>query len=51
MPGDPPMRKDGRCRQCRKPLPPVAVKNLDPFCRTDCARKWWAAETAARAEQ
>ena len=37
---DPQIRKDGRCSVCRKPRPEVAVKHFDPFCSSDCAKRW-----------
>jgi hypothetical protein len=38
---DPPVRGDGSC-VCGRERPPVAVKHADPFCSTECARRWWA---------
>lgn len=46
-PGDPPVRKDGKCarRGCSKQRHPErslryggAAAQLDPFCSTDCCR-------------
>ncbi len=30
-----------RCRreECRRTLPPLAIRDKDPFCSTDCCRK------------
>lgn len=40
-PRDPPVRKSGRCRECRKERPPMAVKHADPFCSAECCREWY----------
>jgi hypothetical protein len=39
MPGDPGVRKHGRCRVCGTPRPELAVANKDPFCSTSCCRQ------------
>jgi hypothetical protein len=39
---DPPVRDDGCCAICGRELSPVAVKHADPFCSTECARRWWS---------
>lgn len=58
MIADPPVRADGSCVVCRKPrltrLPKVITQRSktelldhlagDPFCRTECARKWHRTE-------
>ncbi len=38
---DPPMRKDHTCHVCRNPLPEMAIKHGDPFCRPGCARDFY----------
>jgi hypothetical protein len=35
---DPPTREDGRCIQCEKRRPPIAVEFDDPFCSNVCCR-------------
>ena len=47
MKPDPPVRRDGRCAECGKPRYPgrsrkygKGAADLDPFCSTNCARKW-----------
>jgi hypothetical protein len=37
---DPPRRADGRCVNCRRDRPVIAVKDGDPFCSNECARTW-----------
>lgn len=37
---DPPARRGGRCATCGQPLPDLAVKAGDPFCTTDCCRRY-----------
>ena len=40
MQGDPPIRRDGRCAVCSGRRGEIARRNLDPFCRTECAKLW-----------
>jgi len=47
MKPDPPVRRDGKCAECGKPRYPgrsrkygKGAADLDPFCSTNCARKW-----------
>ena len=39
---DPKPRRNGKCasRGCKRIVPPVARIHADPFCSTECARKW-----------
>lgn len=41
---DPPTRSDGRCWNCKGKRGPVAVEHDDPFCKSDCARRYYNAE-------
>ena len=45
---DPQVRKDGKCVLCKTPREPNrsskygrAEAEIDPFCSTACARKWY----------
>lgn len=46
MRADPPVRRDGRCAECREPRNPRANRysglaaQLDPFCSTGCCKAW-----------
>lgn len=39
----PPMRDDCTCwyEDCGKPLPHIGVLNEDPFCSTQCCRRYY----------
>ena len=41
---DPAILRSGRCYQCGAARPDGAVKNADPFCRTDCCKAHYAGE-------
>jgi hypothetical protein len=47
LPSNPKLPGDGRCYVCAGLRPEVAVKELDPFCSTECA-KVFHAKTARR---
>jgi len=38
---DPEPRRDGKCVVCRGERPERAIKEGDPFCKTECARAWY----------
>lgn len=51
VPGDPPVRADGLCRQCGGPRRLDGKGKLhraeaaqDPFCSNDCCRLWYSLE-------
>lgn len=33
-----------RCAYCKEPLGEIAIRNMDPFCRTQCCRAWYGVE-------
>lgn len=39
MSTEPKVRKDGSCLVCGGARPEAAVKDGDPFCRTECCRE------------
>jgi hypothetical protein len=43
MIGDPPTRQ--RCVACGQPRPHIAIKHADPFCSTDCCKRWHGVQT------
>lgn len=41
---DPKVRRDGMCYTCKGPRPEVAIKEHDPFCKSDCCREYYGIE-------
>jgi len=37
---DPPMRRGKRCAVCGHKLAPNVLEHKDPFCSTDCAKRY-----------
>lgn len=38
---EPKVRKNGKCYVCRGERPPIAHRNLDPFCSSDCCKLYY----------